>query len=133
MEMIPPFASHSARGMLLRENAMHRSFQTWFSLLQRAQETAAKPQERLRLEMLRLSFAELSRLLGRHGLADADASPPEITRPSDVAAATTNRRSGFALALSPRATPDADKIAVIANWEPGCASCAPRQSLRAEP
>jgi hypothetical protein len=84
------------------------------SLLQRAQETAAKPQERLRLEMLRLSFAELSRLLGRHGLADADASPPEITRPSDVAAATTNRRSGFALALSPRATPDADKIAVIA-------------------
>ena len=57
------------------------------SLLQRARETAAEPQERLdgvqlervslerlRLEMLELSFSELCRLLGRNGLVCQDAS-----------------------------------------------------------
>jgi hypothetical protein len=97
------------------------------SLLQRARETAAEPQERLegvqlervslerlRLEMLELSFSELCRLLGRNGLVCQDASAAEMNGAGDVAKVAADRRSGFALALSPRATPDAEKIAVIA-------------------
>ncbi|MGD9804036.1 MAG: DUF4838 domain-containing protein [Hyphomicrobiaceae bacterium] len=75
------------------------------------------PSERLRLEMLRMGFAELYRLLRRHQLIDESAIPDEISQPSEVATSNAEPVSGFELALRARVAPDADKIHVMSTQD----------------